>query len=168
MKKIETEIICIQHRRHYRIQAHPSFTERCNVSIENILATASLPALRGWLILEVCNLTRDERVRLLLSECVFSDRLEGLFDVDGLLGAGLEVGDVALGSAPCERSLLLHPAVIQINLVANDDKGEVIRIRGAGLDQELVPPGVQVLERLCRRHIEHKDARISATVERHT
>ena len=36
------------------------------------------------------------------------------------------------------------------------------------LDQELIPPVVQVLEGFCSVHIIHQDAAVSSAVERHT
>lgn len=42
----------------------------------------------------------------LLGEGVLGDGLEGLLDVDGLLGRGLKVGNVALGLAPGHGSFL--------------------------------------------------------------
>lgn len=41
-----------------------------------------------------------------LLEGILGDRLEGLFDVDGFLGRGLKVRNVALGLAPRHGSLL--------------------------------------------------------------
>lgn len=35
-----------------------------------------------------------------------------------------------------------HLSVLQVNLVAQNHKGEILRVSGAGLDQELVPPAV--------------------------
>lgn len=42
----------------------------------------------------------------LLRQCVLGDRLEGLFNVDGLLGGCLKVWNVALGLTPCHCSFL--------------------------------------------------------------
>lgn len=35
-----------------------------------------------------------------------------------------------------------HLSVLQVDLVAQDHEGEILRVSGAGLDQELVPPAV--------------------------
>ena len=101
-----------------------------------------------------------------LGEGVLGDGLEGLLHVDGLLGRSLEVGDFVLGVAPLLGALGRHRAVIKvhlgvrvvvvevgevaegvdvvmevaIDLVAEDDEGEVVGVPGTGLDQELVPP----------------------------
>lgn len=76
------------------------------------------------------------------------DGLESLFDVDGLLCAGLKVRDVSLGLAPSHGSLLRdHPlALLYVDLVAEDDKGEVFGIVRGGLDEEFVTPRVERLE----------------------
>ena len=47
-----------------------------------------------------------------LGEGVLGDGLEGLLHVDGLLGRGLEVGDLVLGVAPLLGALGGHRAVI--------------------------------------------------------
>ena len=35
-----------------------------------------------------------------------------------------------------------QPLVLKVDLVAEDDKREVVWVAGAGLDEELVPPGI--------------------------
>ena len=51
-----------------------------------------------------------------LGQGILSDRLEGLLDIDGLLGRSLKVGDFVLGVAPLLRSLRRYCAVVQVNL----------------------------------------------------
>lgn len=61
-----------------------------------------------------------------------------------------------------------HTLVLEINLVTKDDEGEVVGVAGTSLDEELVPPAVQVLEGLGDIHIKYQDAAIGTTVERDT
>lgn len=58
-----------------------------------------------------------------------------------------------------------HSSVLQVDLVAEDDEGEVVRVARRSLDKELVPPAVQVLERSCRCDVEHQHAAVGASVE---
>ena len=58
-----------------------------------------------------------------LGQGILSDRLEGLLDIDGLLGRSLKVGDFVLGVAPLLRSLRRYCAVVQVNL-QSDTIGE--------------------------------------------
>ena len=51
-----------------------------------------------------------------LGQGILSDRLEGLLDIDGLLGRSLKVGNFVLGVAPLLRSLCRYCAVVQVNL----------------------------------------------------
>ena len=50
--------------------------------------------------------------------------LEGLVHIDGLLGARLEVGNVALCLAPGEGALLGDDAAVLVDLVAQHDEGD--------------------------------------------
>ena len=50
-----------------------------------------------------------------LGQGILSDRLEGLLDIDGLLGRSLKVGNFVLGVAPLLRSLRRYCAVVQVN-----------------------------------------------------
>ena len=112
--------------------------------------------------------------------------MERLFHVDSLLGGGLEVRDVALGLAPCHGALVrdlytrfstrkdtyvvvahLSLAFLDINLVAEDNEREVLRIVRAGLDKELVPPTVQGLERFRAVDVVYEDTAIRASVKGH-
>jgi hypothetical protein len=56
-------------------------------------------------------------------------------------------------------------ALLHVNLVAEDNKGEVIRVARRGLDQELVSPAVQRIETLGVVHVVDKDAAVGASVE---
>ena len=51
-----------------------------------------------------------------LGQGILSDRLEGLLDIDGLLGRSLKVGDFVLGVAPLLRSLRRYCPVVQVHL----------------------------------------------------
>jgi len=101
---------------------------------------------------------------------VLGDSLERLLDVDGLLGGRLEVRNVALGLAPGHRAFLgdLPLILLHIDLVPQHDEGEVLGIPGASLDEELVPPAVQGLERLGTVDVVNEDTAIRATIERDT
>lgn len=134
---------------------------------------------------------RGEDAQLLLRfllQRVFSNRLEGLFDVDGFLGRGLKVGNVAFRLAPRHGTLLSHLrkghdiqrlivhcsavtpnlpfALLDINLVAQYNEREVLGIVRASLNEEFVAPAVEGLERLCAVHVIYKYAAIGSTVER--
>ena len=58
--------------------------------------------------------------------------------------------------------------LLHINLVSKNDKGEVVGVPGARLDQKLVPPAVEGLKALDVVHIEHQYTAIGTTVECHT
>lgn len=60
-----------------------------------------------------------------------------------------------------------HLSVLQVDLVAQHHKGEILGVSRAGLDQELVPPAVQSLEGVWCRDVENQDAAVGAAVERH-
>ena len=55
---------------------------------------------------------------------------------------------------------------VEVNLVADDNKWEVVGVPWTRLDQELVPPAVQRAERVGRRHVVDEDAAVGAAVER--
>ena len=54
-----------------------------------------------------------------LGQGILSDRLEGLLDIDGLLGRSLKVGDFVLGVAPLLCLLRRYCAAIQVHLQAD-------------------------------------------------
>jgi hypothetical protein len=58
--------------------------------------------------------------------------------------------------------------LLHINLVANDDKGKVLRSTRRGLDQELVSPALQGLETLCVVDIVHEHTAVGSAVERNS
>ena len=91
-----------------------------------------------------------------------------MLDIDCFLRGGLEVGDVALGLAPRHCAFLgdLPLTLLHINLIAQHDEGEVLRVPGAGLDKELIPPTVQGLERLGAVDVVNEDTAVRAAVER--
>jgi hypothetical protein len=105
----------------------------------------------------------------LLLQCILGDRLERLLDVDGLLCRSLEIRDVAFRLAPGHCAFLcylnservsgcgynsavrvayLSLALFHVDLVPENNKGEVLGVMWARLDQKLVSPTVQGLERL--------------------
>jgi len=67
---------------------------------------------------------------------------ESLLNIHSLLRARLKVWNATLGLAESLRPLRAdHPlAVLDIDLVAEHDEREALRVHRAGLDQELVPP----------------------------
>jgi len=71
----------------------------------------------------------------LLLQSVLGNRLESLLDIDGFLGGGLKVRDVPLGLTPGHGSFLGHHAfrIFHVDLVSQDNKGEVFRVVWAGL-----------------------------------
>jgi len=103
-------------------------------------------------------------------QSVLGNSLECLLDVDGLLCGRLKVGDIALGLAPGHCAFLgdLPLILLHIDLVAQYDEGEVLGVPGAGLNEELVPPTVQGLERLGAVDVVNEDAAVCAAVERDT
>jgi len=88
--------------------------------------------------------------------------------VDALLGGRFVVGYIVLRLAPLLRSTRGHLAVVQIHLIAQHNEGEVIGIPWTGLYEELVAPGVEILERVGRRHIVDKHAAVGSAVKRHS
>ena len=60
---------------------------------------------------------------------------------------------------------LSHRSALTVDLVANGDKREVLRVTGTGLDQELVTPRIQILEAVSLGHVVHQHAAIRPTVE---
>ena len=130
-------------------------------------------------------------VVLFLLERVLGNGLECLLDVDSLLRRRLEVGDVALGLAPghsaflgdlqCGRRLrggatrtqgvwraYLTLALLHINLVPENNEGEVLRVVWACLNEELVPPAVECLKGLGAVDVVDEYAAVRATVEGNT
>lgn len=54
---------------------------------------------------------------------------------DGLLGSGLEAGNVVFAGAPGLCPLCGHLSVFKVSLVSQHNEGEVSRIPGTGWDQ---------------------------------
>lgn len=102
-----------------------------------------------------------------LGERAAGDRLEGQLHVEGLLGAGLEVGDAVLALAPLLRALRRHGAVLQVHLVAEDDEGEVVGVARRRLDEELVAPRLERLEGGGRGDVEDQHTAVGAAIEGH-
>ena len=59
----------------------------------------------------------------------------------------------------------LSLVLLHVNLVSEDHEREILGIMRAGLDQELVAPTVQSLERLGAVHVVHEHAAVCTTVE---
>ena len=66
----------------------------------------------------------------------------------------------------CGR-ITTHCSGFQVDFVAEDDKWEVFWVSRAGLDEELVPPTVECLERVGVCYIKHKYTAVGATIECH-
>ena len=58
-------------------------------------------------------------------------------------------------------------SVFQVNLVAEDNEGEVLWIARTGLDQELVSPAVQCLKGVGVCDIKDKNTAVGSSVECH-
>ena len=58
--------------------------------------------------------------------------------------------------------------LLHVNLVAEDDERKVLGIMWTRLDEELVPPAVQRLERLCAVDIVYEHTTIRSSVVSHT
>ena len=131
----------------------------------------------------------SQLVILLLLQRVLGNGLECLLNVDSLLRRRLEVRNVALGLAPSHGTLLgdlqrsatvvetlsdrhrarktyLSLVLLHINLVAEDDEGEVLRVMWTSLNEELVPPAVESLERLGAVDVVDEYTAVRAAIER--
>lgn len=104
----------------------------------------------------------------LLSQRILSNCLESLLHIYGFFSARLEVRDVSFTMAPLLGSLGGDSPIFQINFVAYDNKGEILWVSGAGLDEEFVSPAIKGLE--CVRHCDVIDqyTAVSSSVKRHT
>ena len=58
-------------------------------------------------------------------------------------------------------------AFVDVDLVAEHDKGEVVRVAGRGLDEELVAPALKRLEGFCAVDVKDEYAAIGAAVKGH-
>jgi len=113
------------------------------------------------------------RVRInvsLLCQSRLASRLESLIYVYGLLRRGLEIGYTAFRLTPRHRPFLRHHplAFLDIDLVTEDDEGEVVRIPRTGLDEEFVSPRVERFETLTRVDVVDQDAAIRSSIESDT
>lgn len=59
-------------------------------------------------------------------------------------------------------------ALLHVDLVAQNDKGEIVRVPGRSLHQELVAPALDGFEALGVVDIKDKDAAVGAAVEGNT
>jgi len=146
-------------------------TSRCSNPRTKIAFLTRAAATRGIRL----SLLRDSDgwenngLRTFLGKSVLGDGLESLLDIDGLLGRSLEEGDITLGCTPLLKTLGgNNTSVLHIDLVANDNEWETIRVTRSSLDQELITPAVQVVECLCNINIKHEHTAICTTVESNT
>lgn len=138
---------------------------------KNCLA-ASTTALGGSGLLGEVDRIGDEDVAVggILVQRGLRGLEEGHLHLGGVLGRGLEVRDGfgALGLAPLGDLGLGHAALrLLVDLVSDHHEGEVVRVAGVRLGEELLPPAVQLLEGLLRGDVVHQDARVRAAVEGH-
>lgn len=100
-----------------------------------------------------------------LGKRIACNRLEGQFNVETLLGGRLEVGNVVLRLAPLLGAFVGHASRFEVHLVAEHDERKVIRITRTRLDQKLVAPRFQVLERIGSGYIEDQHTAVGASIE---
>jgi hypothetical protein len=142
---------------------------KCSYSISppcSPLATAA--TVFFWLGVGQLDTIGNERnvVILFLLKGQLGDVLEGLFDVNGFFGTSLEVRNVTLLLAPSHSSLLAdNTLVVQIDFVAYNHEGEVVRIAGSSLDQKFVSPRFQIFEGLGNIDVVNQNAAIGTSVE---
>ena len=74
-----------------------------------------------------------------------------------------QVADLAIWKQTYLALILLH-----VNLVPKDHKREVLWVMWASLDEELVSPTVESLERLCTVYIVYEYTAVCTTVECYT
>lgn len=86
--------------------------------------------------------------------------------IGGVLGAGLKVGESAVLPAPLPRVLAGHLALRHVQLVAQDQEGEVVGVLDVGVEAELLLPVGQVAEALAVVQAEGEQAAVGAAVER--
>jgi len=104
----------------------------------------------------------------LLGQSIFGNRLKSLLNIYSFLSTRFKVWNVIFRVTPLLGSLGRHGPVVQVNLVAEHNKREIVRVAWAGLDEELIPPAVQRLESVGRRHVVSEDAAICPAVESYT
>lgn len=142
------------------------YRETSNLQGMPILASAAVPFLIQVDVDGIGEITAVF-LALFLEKRLSRNDLKGLLDVDALLCAGLEVGHLSATLAIGVGSLLSNHSSIfaQVNLVPQHNKREAFRVTRAGLDQEFVTPGIEVLKRLCRVDIIDQHAAVGASVE---
>lgn len=92
-----------------------------------------------------------------------------LIDIHRLLGGGLEVRQVTQAGAQRLCLLRAHQALalLDVDLVPDHNKGEVVRVLDVGLYQKLVTPALEIFKRLRVGHIVHQYTAVGPPVERH-
>lgn len=106
---------------------------------------------------------------LLLLQRVACNHVKGLVNVDRLLRTRLEQRQVAQVLRKRLRLLRAHSLLrlVNVHLVADDDKGEALRVLHVGLDEELVLPQRHILKRLRVRHVIDEDTTVRTSVKGH-
>lgn len=99
---------------------------------------------------------------------VLAGDLGGLFEqgVDIVAGkpVGLEVEAASVGLAPL-AGLLLGDLALEVLLVADYDEGEGVGVAGACVLEEVLLPGVEVLEGFTVAQVKNQDADVGAAEE---
>lgn len=73
--------------------------------------------------------------------------------------------NVVLRLAPLLGTFIGYAACFEIHFVAENDKRKVIRIPRTRLDQKLIAPRFQILERIGSRNVEYQNATVGTSVE---
>jgi hypothetical protein len=95
-----------------------------------------------------------------------SHLLEGFLYIEVILGRGLKVRHDVLGGTVLFNLRLRHlPLTFLVAFVSNQNKGEIVRVLGIQLRQELRAPCVNGLESLGVGQIEAEDAALGISIE---
>ena len=91
---------------------------------------------------------------------------ESLLHIGGVLGAGLEVRQIAIGRAPRVCVLRGHLVFVQVHLVANDNEREVSRVLDVSEVEKLAAPHGEVFEAPYIVQGERQEAAVRPAIER--
>lgn len=99
--------------------------------------------------------------------CIKKRTFKCLLHINRLLRRRLKIRDASLTLTECHCALLRDHALVllDINLVSEDHKGERVRVARARLDEKLVAPRVERVERLCVVDVVDEHAAVGAAVE---
>lgn len=61
-----------------------------------------------------------------------------------------------------------HTLILEVDLITQYNKREIIRVSGTGLYEKLIPPAIQVLKSLGNIYIEYKNTAVRSTIEGNT